>query len=288
VAKKKKVAKKTAKKKTTTKKPATKKKAAKKSATKKTTKKKGPRLPKGVELIDGKIVMAPDVFEKYLHEHSALTKINKKNDEIKRLKAVMEEKKEQAATAKKSWENAQQDLNDLVQDLNSPQKRLPGMAAADLQEDSAVSESSDKPTDDKWMDQTLREAGISNGHAKKLEAIGVETFRQLEHLRSGKDPDRPRGLSDVKGLGEKAVTEIETITLDFIASNSSGTEAGEGVEKGMMVKLTRDIRGAANKKDGMFEGTECEVVKVDGDKIQVKSKNGKNVTLEPEDFSVSV
>lgn len=280
----------------TTKKVAPKKKATKKTAKKAAPKKKAARKKKtaGIEFKGDKVIMDRELYEKMVHKSETTDVLHEKNEDVKSRLKTWEDYKDRASVAKKNYESALLDLHELVDEIDNPQLKLPGMSKLEM---AAAAAEADKPAaaentaaagDEKWMDCNLVEVGLKPGQVNKLNDIGVETFRQLEHLRSGKDPDRPRGLGDVTGIGPKAVTEIEDACLKFIASNSTATAPGEGVSVGQMVKLSRNVRGGANKKDGMYEGAEVEVTKVDGDKVQVKNKNGKKFTLDPDGYKTAV
>ena len=134
------------------------------------------------------------------------------NDECLQAGYAYEDKKVEANHAKKHYELLQNKLNSLIAQGPNPQRELP---FADP----------DGPAPEAWKDVPISEAiQMSEKQAEKLEAAGIKTVGQFEHLRSGQMEGFPDGLRSVKGVGEKTVDEWENQILDWMSVNAREVE----------------------------------------------------------------
>jgi len=123
-----------------------------------------------------------------------------------------EDKKSEANHAKKQYELLQNKLNSLIAQGANPQRELPF-------------EDPEGPTPELWKDVPIGEAiQMTEKQSEKLEAAGVKTVGQFEHLRSGQMDGFPDGLRSVKGIGEKTVDEWEDQILDWMSVNAREVE----------------------------------------------------------------
>lgn len=152
-------------------------------------------------------------------------------DEIVRLNEVClragyeyEDAKLEANAAKKRYEQLQGKLNSLISQGANPQMEL--KFPADPKE--APKEA--------WKDVPIGEVlQMTDKQAEKLEAAGIKTVGQFEHLRSGQMDGYPDGLRSVKGVGEKTVDAWEDQMSDWWSVNvrdfmADATERTEGAE----------------------------------------------------------
>jgi hypothetical protein len=124
-----------------------------------------------------------------------------------------EDRKHDAATAKKRYEQLQSRLNHLIEEGPNPQKELPFTDA--------------EPTAaDAWKDVPISDAiELTDKQFEKLESAGVRTVGQFEHLRSGQMDGYPDGLRSVKGIGEKTVDAWEDQIVNWLAFNAREQES---------------------------------------------------------------
>jgi hypothetical protein len=123
-----------------------------------------------------------------------------------------ENKKSETNHAKKQYELLQNKLNSLIAQGANPQRELPF-------------EDPEGPSPELWRDVPIGEAiQMTEKQAEKLEAAGVKTVGQFEHLRSGQMDGFPDGLRSVKGIGEKTVDEWEDQILDWMSVNAREVE----------------------------------------------------------------
>ena len=97
----------------------------------------------------------------------------------------------------------------------------------------------EEPKPEAWEDVPISEViELTPKQIEKLEAAGVKTMGQFEHLRSGQMDGYPDGLKSVKGVGQKTVDEWEEQALKWLFVNNrepekEGTDdAGTEQEKG--------------------------------------------------------
>jgi hypothetical protein len=128
-----------------------------------------------------------------------------------------EDRKADAAHAKKRYEQLQGKLNSLISQGPNPQKELP-----------FAEEPTEPIVGDAWKDTPISDAiELTDKQFDKLEDIGVRTVGQFEHLRSGQMDGFPDGLRSVKGVGEKTVDAWEDQIVNWLAFNTREPEAPE-------------------------------------------------------------
>ena len=78
-------------------------------------------------------------------------------------------------------------------------------------------------------DQTIEDAiELTEKQLEKLVDAGVSTVDQFENLRAGQNPDYPRGLIDLPGVGETLITKWEDAIIDWMTQNQvTDTDAEE-------------------------------------------------------------
>ena len=125
-----------------------------------------------------------------------------------------------AKAAKKDLELASLELSTLISDgpqvatPPDPQKMLPF--------------GDDNPDPDAWKAVSIGDVlQITAAQKEKLESAGITTIGRLEFVRGGGDPDYPRGLRSVKGIGEKTVDAIENDVLEWLGKNAREAESDE-------------------------------------------------------------
>lgn len=73
---------------------------------------------------------------------------------------------------------------------------------------------------DKRLQAPITEAlSLSEKQLEKLESAGVKTVGDFENLRGGQNKDYPRGLSDVKGVGQATIDKWENDIVAFLQVN---------------------------------------------------------------------
>jgi hypothetical protein len=129
-----------------------------------------------------------------------------------------EDRKADANHAKKRYELLQNKLNSLIAQGANPQRELPFSDP-------------DQPAPEAWKDAALSDAiEMTEKQREKLEAAGVKTVGQFEHLRSGQMDGFPDGLRSVKGVGDKTVDEWENQILDWMSVNAREVEPKQETE----------------------------------------------------------
>lgn len=125
-----------------------------------------------------------------------------------------------AKAAKKELELASLELSTLISDgpqipkPPDPQKELPF--------------SDDNPDPDAWKAVPIGDVlQLTSAQMEKLDGAGITTIGRLEFVRGGGDPDYPRGLRSVKGIGEKTVDAIENDVLEWLAKNAREPDPDE-------------------------------------------------------------
>jgi hypothetical protein len=143
------------------------------------------------------------------------------NLKVQQARIVYEDVKAEAASEKRRYESLQEQLNSLISQGANPQREL---AFPEHAEEVKASEA--------WKDVAIGEAIVlTSKQAEKLEAAGVKTIGQFEHLRSGQMDGYPDGLRSVKGVGEKTVDEWENQIVEWLSVNAREPEpATEGTD----------------------------------------------------------
>lgn len=118
---------------------------------------------------------------------------------VRSLRRNAEAKKDAAKSAKAALEEAQSELNELIEDGPNPQRKL-GF------EDDTTSEG-----DDAWRDFALCEkTDLPDSILKALKAAEIETVGQLTDYTSA-----DKRLIDIKGIGQAKVEQIEEAMVKF-------------------------------------------------------------------------
>ncbi len=76
--------------------------------------------------------------------------------------------------------------------------------------------------DEEWRQvdiQTVLQS-ITDKQREKLEAAGIKTVGEFEHVRSCQHPDYPNGLASIKGVGEKSIDKWESDVVEWLAINA--------------------------------------------------------------------
>lgn len=132
-----------------------------------------------------------------------------------------EDRKADANHAKKRYELLQNKLNSLIAQGANPQRELP---FADPEEPK-------QEPKETWKDVPIGEVlQMTDKQAEKLEAAGIKTVGQFEHLRSGQMDGYPDGLRSVKGVGEKTVDAWEDQIVDWLSVNAREQSAADATE----------------------------------------------------------
>jgi DNA uptake protein ComE-like DNA-binding protein len=150
--------------------------------------------------------------------HDAICALNFR---VQQSRIEYEDAKAEAGAAKRRHESMQEQLNALISQGPNPQREL---AFPEHTEEVKASEA--------WKDVAISEAIVlTSKQAEKLEAAGVKTIGQFEHLRSGQMEGYPDGLRSVKGVGEKTVDEWENQIVEWLSVNAREPEpATEGTD----------------------------------------------------------
>jgi|688.fasta_scaffold495011_3 hypothetical protein len=136
------------------------------------------------------------------------------NLKVQQARIVYEDVKAEAASEKLRYESLQEQLNSLISQGANPQRELafPEHAA-------------DEQNPETWKDVPISEVIVlTPKQIEKLEAAGVKTMGQFEHLRSGQMDGFPDGLNSVKGVGQKTVDEWEEQALKWLFVNNREPE----------------------------------------------------------------
>ena len=117
-----------------------------------------------------------------------------------------------AKAAKKELELASLELSTLISDgpqvptPPDPQKTLPF--------------SDDNPDPDAWKQVFVSEVlNLTQAQKDKLGAADILTMGRFEFVRCGGDPDYPRGLRSIKGIGEKTIDAMENDVVEWLTKN---------------------------------------------------------------------
>lgn len=136
------------------------------------------------------------------------------NLKVQQARIVYEDVKAEAESEKRRYESLQEQLNSLISQGANPQRELafPEHAA-------------EEPKPEAWKDVPISEVIVlTPKQIEKLEAAGVTTMGQFEHLRSGQMDGYPDGLKSVKGVGQKTVDEWEEQALKWLFVNNREPE----------------------------------------------------------------
>ena len=150
------------------------------------------------------------------------------NLKVQQARIVYEDVKAEAASEKRRYESLQEQLNSLISQVANPHREL-----------AFPEHATEEPKPEAWKDVPISEViELTPKQIEKLEAAGVKTMGQFEHLRSGQMDGYPDGLKSVKGVGQKTVDEWEEQALKWLFVNNreaekEGTDdAGTEQEKG--------------------------------------------------------
>lgn len=120
--------------------------------------------------------------------------------------------KSKAKMAKEHLESLQAELSSLISEgpkIPDPQKELPF----------------DQAEADAWKATPIVEVlQVTSKQQEKLEAAGVKTIGEFEHLRSGMNPDYPNGLRSIKGFGDATIDAMENDVVEWLSKNLKGVE----------------------------------------------------------------
>ncbi|HQZ67175.1 MAG TPA: hypothetical protein PLY87_18915 [Planctomycetaceae bacterium] len=143
--------------------------------------------------------------------------IKNANLEVSIAQAAYDRANSIAKSAKKELELASLELSTLISDgpqipsPPDPQKKLPF--------------SDESPDPDAWKSVPIGDVlKLTAAQSEKLESAGITTIGRLEFVRGGGDPDYPRGLRSIKGIGERTVDAIENDIIDWLAANVRESE----------------------------------------------------------------
>jgi len=149
-------------------------------------------------------------FNAYEYEHYEAIKAA--NLEVSIAQSAYDRANSIAKSCKKELELASLELSTLISDgpqiptPPDPQKELPF--------------SDENPDPDAWKSVFISEVlKLTESQFEKLEAAGITTFGRMEFVRGGGDPDYPRGLRSIKGIGEKTVDAIENDVVEWLSRN---------------------------------------------------------------------
>ncbi|HQZ66720.1 MAG TPA: hypothetical protein PLY87_16625 [Planctomycetaceae bacterium] len=118
-----------------------------------------------------------------------------------------------AKSAKKELELASLELSTLISD--GPQIPTP----PDPQQQLPFTD--ENPDPDAWKSVLIGDVlKLTAAQSEKLESAGITTIGRLEFVRGGGDPDYPRGLRSIKGIGERTVDAIENDIVNWLAANA--------------------------------------------------------------------
>ena len=151
--------------------------------------------------------------EKPSEEKLVLRHITKVAAEAKQALLEYDLSKGETARLKKIWEDKEKRLHDAIDEANSPQGRLPFG-------ETAGSEAPWDGADDPRAKVPVIELGgnLTPSMLKKLDAAGIVTIEDLVRFHAEK------GLHNIKGFGEAAVTKLEDALEAFIAGFGLKTE----------------------------------------------------------------
>ena len=157
----------------------------------------------------------PDLSELKRKHYDAIRGLNEKCVDAG---IEYEDKKADAAAAKRRHEWLQAQLNQLIAQGANPQKEL------------AFPE--EQPVDaEAWKDVPISDViELTDKQFEKLEAAGVRTVGQFEQLRSGQVDGYPDGLRSIKGVGQKTVDAWEDQIVEWLAANAREVDAAETTE----------------------------------------------------------
>ena len=233
--------------------------------------------------------------------------IMEQNEHVIKLRAEYDRKKDASLGAKKAYDEANRDLNDLIMSGPDKQGKLP------FQEESTNGNAPATPAAAAEEKQEVVDceahpiAEVIGANPKQLEKLaecGIETVGQFEQKRAA-------GLREsLPGLRVSTIEKWENQVLDWLTENrdaeafadAAGSEDEEDAddeeeaeedeedaddgESATQVRLLRDIPGAADDKHGLRKDATFDVVREIGDRIIVKSLAGEEVVLTSDDFEM--
>lgn len=149
--------------------------------------------------------------------------------EVREAANEMNATKRVASMAKKKFEALDEELRGLIARGPNPQLQL------SLEEESQEQDS--KAAKYEQLLDTLIEdvLELTEKQHEKLLDCGVDTVGDFEKLRGGQMPDFPRGLRDVKGVGEKTIDKWEDAIVNWLAKAETQEEATDAPEPGDVI-----------------------------------------------------
>jgi hypothetical protein len=151
------------------------------------------------------------------------TATEEKTDEEDSQKSILDQKWMEAVKFKESCcQAAEREYVDL-KDRTQRAKKMLDLCVADLRKTVVDGSSgqmeldfgSDELDDESWKAFPIEQAiSLTEKQKEKLDAIGVSTVGEFEKLRAG-TVGHPRGLIDVKGVGQATIDRWEDEILDW-------------------------------------------------------------------------
>lgn len=84
------------------------------------------------------------------------------------------------------------------------------------------------PFNDEWKETPIEQVlQLTAKQYEKIEAAGVKTIGEFEHLRSGQNPDYPNGLRSIKGFGDATIDAMENDVVEWLTKNAREVESDE-------------------------------------------------------------
>jgi len=167
------------------------------------------------ELVDPKDTIDEVVKQQRINEELRLTH----QQEIVDLRAVVHEAEDEFVAADKKAKRLKKTRDELQDDLNALIDRGP-----DYQRQLPFG-TDDKPEESKEHAELMRTPALdvfenlTASQLAKFEELKIDTLQDFEDLRGGKKADYPRGLVDVKGWGENAITKLENEVEAFLVKH---------------------------------------------------------------------
>jgi DNA polymerase/3'-5' exonuclease PolX len=193
-----------------------------------------------------------------------LAAIERKNVEVRAKKQEYLKRKDGALKAKKDWDECNQELLELITEGTDPQRKLPGMRAAELQQSKHAGNGQAKPAeDDSWKRVSVTEGvGARGKMLKLLEEAGIKTMGDFVAA------DAEGRIQNIKGIGPKKYDQFKDAMVDFLQRERDSKALASGKPKQIKLKAT---------------GTIYDVTKWQGERAVVTHR-GRLKVLGPEDF----
>lgn len=161
---------------------------------------------------------------------------------VRELRILRDETKEAASAAKKRWERASDELDDLTARGPNPQRVLDFDKPAATGDDAPLLDAAEAA--EEWRTLPIETLDIPPKAIEKLQDVGIGTLGDFTDWQ--KSHNNEQWYQDIKGIGEAAATRISDAWEAFWASRPADQSA---TTEGRRVRLLVDIDGVGKAGD---------------------------------------